>query len=228
MQKTALSDTHSQDKIDEAVSLLSYKKVDPLPKEEVEGFPVMYIFRHGQSEDNAEYVFSGWRDSKLTQKGIEQAEILAEKIKDKKIDMLISSPQNRAVETMKTAISKNGQAKNLEIHLDDRIKERRYGDLQGTSKLEIQLKDPDLLKKIRRSYDYTPPNGESLEMVCKRVADFCDEIIPLMREHKINVAVSCHGNSIRGFRKYFENLDEKTTAEMETPLAQDYAAYTIR
>ena len=228
MQKTALSDTTSREKVDEAVALLSYKKVDPLPKEEVEGFPIMYIFRHGQSEDNAEYVFSGWRDSKLTQKGIEQAEILAEKIKDKKIDMLISSPQNRAIETMKTAVSKNERAKNLEIHLDDRIKERRYGDLQGTSKLEIQLKDPDLLKKIRRSYDYTPSNGESLEMVCKRVADFCDEIIPLMKEHKINVAVSCHGNSIRGFRKYFENLDEKTTAETETPLAQDYAAYTIR
>ena len=141
--------------------------------------------------------------------------------------MLISSPQVRALETMKIAISKNENAKNLEILKDERIKERCYGDLQGKSKLELQLENPKLLEQYRRSFDDAPPNGESLKQVCERVADFCKEIIPLAKEHKINIAISCHGNSIRGFRKFFENLTDEETRTIETPLGKDYAAYTV-
>ena len=71
--------------VDEAIKLLTYHNAPELPKEESDTLPTMYIFRHGQSEDNAEFIFSGWRDPGLTQKGIEQAEVLAEKIKDKKL-----------------------------------------------------------------------------------------------------------------------------------------------
>ncbi len=197
-----------------------------MPKNESVTLSTIYIFRHGQTEDNANFVFSGWRDSPLTQKGRDQAQILAAKLRDKKIDMLISSPQIRAIDTMKIAMSLN-KAKNLEIHTDLRIRERSYGVLQGKSKLDIQLENPELLKKIRRSYDYQVENGESLAMVVKRVFDFCDEIVPLAKKNHINVAVSCHGNSIRGFRKYFEHLSNEVTAKLETPLAQDYAAYVI-
>ncbi|GIW69983.1 MAG: 2,3-bisphosphoglycerate-dependent phosphoglycerate mutase [Patescibacteria group bacterium] len=214
-------------KVDKAVSILSYKHTDTLPKIEKPGRPIIYIFRHGQTEDNANFVFSGWRDSPLTEKGREQALELAEKLKDKKIDMLISSPQIRAVDTMKIAVSLNKKAKSLEINTDERIKERSYGILQGKSKLEIQLENPQLLKMIRRSFEYKPENGESIKMVCERVRSFCEEIIPLMIEHKLNVAVSCHGNSIRGFRRYFENLSDEETATIETPLGKDYAAYTV-
>lgn len=223
-----LYEQYSKEEIDKAVEYLSYHSAPELPKEESDEFPVMYIFRHGQSVDNADFVFSGWRDAALTEKGIQQALELAEKLKNKKIHMLISSPQVRAVETMRNAISKNEMAKNLEINLDERIKERSYGDLQGKSKLEAELEDHEGLLKIRRSFDTPPPNGESIKMVCDRVADFCDEIIPLMKQNKLNIAVSCHGNSIRGFRRYFENLSEEETATVETPLAQDYAAYVIR
>ena len=214
--------------VDEAIKLLTYHNAPELPKEESDTLPTMYIFRHGQSEDNAEFIFSGWRDPGLTQKGIEHAEVLAEKIKDKKLQMLISSPQKRAIETMKIAIAKNPYAKKLEITTDDRIKERSYGELQGKSKLLAQLENPKLLETERRSFDYVLKGGESIEMVCKRVADFCDSIIPIIKETGVNVAISCHGNSIRGFRRYFENLSDEETASIETPLAQDYAAYIIK
>jgi 2,3-bisphosphoglycerate-dependent phosphoglycerate mutase len=207
---------------------LSYKRTDSLPKEESTEFPIMYIFRHGQSVDNKNFIFSGWRDSPLTQDGKDQAMVLAEKLKDKDINMLISSPQKRALETMEIAISLNERAKNLEVHTDDRIKERSYGDLQGTSKKEYEEKDPESLKKIRRSFKTVPPNGESIEMVCGRVADFCGEIVPFMKENKLNVAISCHGNSIRGFRRYFEGLSDEKTATLETPLGQDYGSYGIK
>jgi len=214
--------------VEEAKKTLSYKKVDPLPKNESNSFPVLYVFRHGQSQDNADFIFSGWRESKITETGIKQAEVLAEKLKDKKIDFLISSPQIRAIETMKIAISKNEKAKNLEIHLDERIKERCYGDLQGTSKLELYLKNPELLNEYRRSYTKKAKNGESLEDVVKRVDLFCKDLVKQMKNSKMNVAVSCHGNSMRGFRKYFEGLSIEQTCDIETPLGQDYASYIVQ
>ena len=197
---------YEKEKVDGAIELLSYHKAVTLSKideNKKTNQPIIYIFRHGQSKDNKNFLFSGWRDSKLTENGRKQAKTLAEKLKDKKIDMLISSPQIRAVETMKIAVSLNTRAKNLQIHTDERIKERSYGDYQGKSKLEIQLENPDLLKTIRRSYTYVSPNGESLETVVKRVNDFCNEIVPLVKEHKLNVAISCHGNSMKGFIKHF-------------------------
>jgi len=223
-----MTNNDAKDKEKEAKDLLNYKKVDELPKEESNDYPTLYIFRHGQSEDNKEFIFSGWRESKLTQEGREEAEGLAEKLEDVKFDRLISSPQVRAVETMEIAMSLNESAKNLKIETDERIKERSYGDLTGKSKMEIQLKNPEELHKIRRSYDFIPPNGESIEMCCKRVADFCDDLKNQLSGTKMKVAISCHGNSIRGFRKYFENLTEEETAKVETPLGQDYAAYVIR
>ncbi len=217
-----------ENKIEQAKDLLNYKKVDELPKSESDEFSTIYIFRHGQTDDNANFIFSGNRDAKLTEEGVKQAEVLAQKIMDIKFDRLISSPQNRAIQTMEIAISQNPNAKNLKIETDERIKERSYGDLTGKSKMEIQLRDPEELLKIRRSYDYVPTNGESIEMVCERVGEFCEDLVKELSGKNIKVAISCHGNSIRGFRKYFENLDEETTSKLETPLGQDYAAYVIK
>jgi 2,3-bisphosphoglycerate-dependent phosphoglycerate mutase len=228
MDLTAYYDKYSKEKVDEALEYLSYHDAKSLPKDEDPMHPILYVFRHGQTEDNANFVFSGWRDPDLTEKGVEQAKMLAEKLKDKKFHMLVSSDQVRSVKTMEIAVSLNEQAKDLEIHKDPRIKERCYGDLQGKSKLEEQLKDPKHLAEERRSYDFVPPNGESTAMVVKRVKEFIDEIVPLMKMYKMNVAVSCHGNSIRGFRQVFENLTNEQAASVESPLGQDYAAYSIK
>ena len=219
---------YSKEKVDEAIAKLNYKEVTTMPKSEDPNFPIIYIFRHGQSEDNEKMIFSGWRDPKLTQKGIDQALNLAEKLKDKKIDYLISSTQIRAIDTLKYAMSLNENAKNLEIHTDERIRERSYGDLQGTSKLELFLENEELCNEYRRSYSKRAQNGENLEDVIKRVREFIEELIPMVKEKNINVAISCHGNSIRGFRSYFENLTPEEVSKIETPLGSDYLSYNIK
>ncbi len=219
---------YSKEKVDEAIAKLNYKEVTTMPKSEDPNFPIIYIFRHGQSEDNEKMIFSGWRDPKLTQKGIDQALNLAEKLKDKKIDYLISSTQARAIDTLKYAMSLNENAKNLEIHTDERIRERSYGDLQGTSKLELFLENEELCNEYRRSYSKRAQNGENLEDVIKRVREFIEELIPMIKEKNINVAISCHGNSIRGFRSYFEHLSPEEVSKIETPLGSDYLSYNLK
>ncbi len=228
MDLNPLYNKFGKEKVDIAIQKLNYKEVTSMPKDENPLYPIIYIFRHGQSEDNQEMIFSGWRDAKLTEKGIEQALEIADKLKDKKIDYLYSSTQSRAIDTLKYAISKNENAKNLEIHQDIRLRERSYGDLQGTSKLELFLENEELCNEYRRSYSKRASNGENLDDVCQRVEDFIIEVLPKIKDNHLNVAISCHGNSIRGFRKYFENLSPEQLVKIETPLGSDYIAYSIK
>lgn len=228
MDLTALYEKYGKEKVDAAVSFLTYRHTTPLPKDEPSDTPILYVFRHGQSQDNLDLIFSGWRDVDLTDEGVKQAEVLTEKLKDKKIQMLISSDQKRTYKTMQVAMSKNPACCDLEIILDKRLRERSYGDWQGTSKLEMQLNDPEGLAEVRRGWKKPAPNGESLVDVNKRVSELLDEIIPQMKLNKVNVAIACSSNSIRPIRKRFENLTEDEAANIETQLAQDYAAYPIK
>ena len=196
-----------------------------LPKFESERYPEIYVFRHGESYDNRNKIFSGWRDSKLTEIGEHQAHVLASKLKSKDINLCITSPLTRSKETAKIALANHPD---IIFEEDQRVIERSYGDLQGTSKERLMMTHPDLAIKYRRAYDFPPPNGESMKMVEKRVFNFCEELIERVKKNNISVAVSCHGNSMRAIRRYFENLSIVEELTIENPLAQDYAEYVVK
>ncbi len=201
------------------------KNAKPLPQHESKIDPEIYVFRHGETHDNANKIFSGWRDSELTKIGIEQAEILAKKLKVKKIDLCITSPQARALHTAKIALKYH---KDILIEEDPRIMERNYGDLTGKSKSKLMEEDPEEAIKYRRAYDYPAPHGESIKMVEERVFPFCEELVERVRKNNINVAISCHGNSMRAIRRYFEKMSLEKALTIENPLAQSFAEYVIK
>ncbi len=95
---------------------------------------MIYFIRHGESEANLKGVFAGQRDnSLLTEKGIEQAQITANLIKNTipKIDRIISSPLKRTIETTNIIAKEIGfDVNNIEI--DDRITEYDMGSITGT------------------------------------------------------------------------------------------------
>ena len=64
----------------------------------------VYLVRHGESEGNARKFFQG-RDTPLTEKGLQQASILADRCKSIEFNLLISSSMVRAKQTAE-AISK--------------------------------------------------------------------------------------------------------------------------
>ncbi len=201
------------------------KSNKPLPKaipKPGENFVV--VFRHGESVDNRERVFSGWRDPSLTDKGREQGQALAPKLKDLPLDLVITSDQTRSKETAHLALAQHAHVRWEE---DARIKERNYGDLAGQSKEEWMKKDPEQATLWRRSYDVAPPNGENIQMVEERVFPFLDELVARIRREKINVALSAHGNSMRAIRRYFEHMDIVEEMTHENPLGNDYALYVI-
>jgi len=200
-------------------------KSPPLPKRESKTKPVLYLFRHGETYDNKRRIFSGWRQSRLTRRGIKQAVILAKSLRKKRIDLMIESRLIRSRETAKIIMKYHPKTK---LERDDRIIERNYGNLMGKSKLKLVKKNPELAAKYRRGYDFPPPRGESLKMVEKRVLPFCRELVKRMKKEKINIAVSSHGNSMRVMRRFFEKMSKIEMLAHENPLGEDYASYVIK
>ena len=196
----------------------------PLPKKESKTKPVLYLFRHGETYDNRNRVFSGWRQSRLTKVGAKQANILAKKLKRKKIDLFIVSRLVRSRQTARIVLKYHPKTR---METDNRIIERCYGDLMGHSKTKLMKENPQLLAKYRRGYDFPPPHGESIKMVEKRIFPFCRDLIKRMKKEKINVAVSAHGNSMRVMRRFFEKMTIEKMLTHENPLGKDYAAYVI-
>lgn len=200
------------------------KSLKPLPKKESKTKPTLYLFRHGETYDNKRRIFSGWRQSRLTKTGIKQTEILAKKLKNKKIDVIIESRLIRSKQTRKIVAKYHS---NVKIEKNDRIIERNYGDLTGKSKIKMMQIDPEIAAEYRRSYDFPPPHGESIKMVEKRVFPFCRELVKRMKKEKINVAISAHSNSMRVMRRFFEKMSIERMLTHENPLGMDYTAYVI-
>jgi 2,3-bisphosphoglycerate-dependent phosphoglycerate mutase len=163
----------------------------------------IFIFRHGQTTDNLEHDFSGIHDVDLTTAGIAEAKQIGEKLKAEAVTKAYQSNQIRSQHTLELVL--NSYHQHVEIVTDPRIRERDYGDLTGKNKDELSKIDPKDFALWHRSYNVPPPNGESLEMVEKRVLEFLNEAIPTWGKDDI-IFISAHGNSIRPMRRFFEHL----------------------
>ncbi len=185
----------------------------------------IYIFRHGETTYNRDQRFTGFDDPPLTELGLKQAEIIAEKLKDKKFEIAYQTSLQRSKDTLKAVLKYHPDCK--EIIEDNRILERNYGQLNGTTHADfIAQNGKEKFDLIHRGFFEAPPGGESFAMVETRVQSFVDDLIPLMKKEKTNVAISAHGNSIRLFRKIMENASVEETCSWIIPY-DDYYQYEI-
>lgn len=181
------------------------------------------MFRHAESEDNRHHVFCGWRDPDLSEKGRIDGQEVAELLKDKKIGLGFSPDLKRNKETLKEVLKYHPEAK---MEIDNRLRERCYGDLQGHPHLELMKSDLDLYKRYHRSYDFPPPNGESIKMVEERVRPFFEELVKRMKSENISVAICAGNNAMRVIRRILENLTVEQMMRLENPY-DNYFEYSI-
>jgi 2,3-bisphosphoglycerate-dependent phosphoglycerate mutase len=174
----------------------------------------LFVFRHTETFDNKRGIFSGWRDSALTPEGLAQAKKIAEQLKHYPIEYAFTSHLKRARKTLEIVLAEHFPAK---VFVDDRIIERCYGLLQGKSKERFAVEYPECFARIHGDYAGVPPQGESLKMVEKRVLTFLEQLNNWLGHNVANVAISCHGNSIRPIRRVFENLSVEQMLQLEHP-----------
>ena len=188
--------------------------------------PAIYLFRHAQTYFNKNHYFTGWIDSRLTPLGRAQAKKIARKLAGKKIDVAFQTSLSRSRDTLREVLKRHPECRR--VFTDDRMIERSYGHLMGMShKVYGRTHSAEELRRIRRSYDYPPPGGESIRMVEARVLPFLRDLVAYMKRNRVNVAISAHGNSMRPFRRYFEKLAIRQMMELENPW-DGYFEYKIR
>lgn len=165
----------------------------------------LILLRHGQSQWNLENKFTGWKNVPLTEKGEMEAKKAGELIKKNKIhiDFIFSSVLERANKTAEIAIKEanlqnliNNNKLIMTKHED--LNERDYGDLVGLNKEETANKfGKEQVHIWRRSYDTSPPNGESLKNVVERVSPYFKKNIKPLLDQNNNILIAAHGNSLR-------------------------------
>ena len=87
----------------------------------------IYFLRHGETKWNTLGRIQGQKNTKLSEKGIEQAKLTAEGMKDIPFDAIYSSPLERAYLTARIV---RGE-RDIPIKLDERLKEIGFGADEG-------------------------------------------------------------------------------------------------
>ena len=189
----------------------------------------LVLVRHGQSEWNAKNLFTGWKDPKLTDLGIQEAIKAGDLLEARnlKFDLMFTSDLFRAQETGRLILEQMNQT-DIQVIEDQSLNERNYGDLAGLNKDEAREKWGEEQVHIwRRSFDIPPPGGESLKNTAERVLPYFElEIMPKVKEG-LNILVAAHGNSLRALVMELEKISSEEIVKLEIatgdPLTYEYS-----
>ena len=178
---------------------------------------LLVLVRHGQSDWNLKNLFTGWKDPRLTEKGVAEATAAGQRLKalGLSFDIAFTSALTRAQNTCSLILEQLGQT-GLQTVRDQALNERDYGDLSGLNKDDARAKwGEEQVHVWRRSYDVSPPGGESLKDTVARVLPYyCQEILPRVLRGE-RVLVAAHGNSLRALVMVLDRLTPQTIPSME-------------
>lgn len=154
-----------------------------------------YIFRHGECPLNVTGHIQGQSiDGGLTANGRRQIHITGQLLRDKNIDIIISSPLKRARQSARIV----SLYVNRPILLDERLKEVNMGVVEGMHVDEVTAKFPDLYAKWQncslndKSTHFE--NGETKAEVRQRIFAALADYAEKTSYH--NIAISAHGITI--------------------------------
>ncbi len=203
----------------------------------------LVLLRHGESEWNAQGLFTGWVDVALTDKGRAEAVRGGELMRAAGLlpDVVHTSLQRRAINT--AALSLDAADRHwIPVKRTWRLNERHYGALQGKDKKQTLAEyGQEQFMQWRRSFDTAPPplddssefsqsgdprygdlgadlpRTECLKDVIERFLPYWDsEIVPDLRAGK-TVLVAAHGNSLRALVKHLDHISDDDIAGLNIP-----------
>jgi len=152
---------------------LEISTAGPAPKiigwaEDLGTTTTMVLLRHGETEHTAQRRFSGGSsDPALSSFGLRQAQLTADHLTRRGgVDVVVSSPLKRAAQTAAVAAERLG----VEVALMEELRECDFGVWDGLTFAEVRSGWPDELAAWLATPALSPPGGESLNDVAKRVA----------------------------------------------------------
>lgn len=150
----------------------------------------LILVRHGETDWNVAGRLAGFSDGAvLTKEGQRQAELLAIKLRNLKIDIIYSSKLKRAKQTARI-ISKTI---NKRVIYKEFLNERSWGIYEGTDHKKIFENVEKML--TQRRLKYKPKGGESLIEFEKRLQRGLRKIMENNDEQ--NILIVSHGGVIK-------------------------------
>lgn len=135
-----------------------------------------FIIRHGETLWNVEGRFQGQIDTDLSDVGLRQADLVAQRLSNHNFDAIISSPLKRALVTAQKIAAKSNHK---EVIINDALLEINHGLWEGCYTDEIKTNWPQLLTAWHEYPEtVTMPGcgGESLNNILKRSTHYVKTI----------------------------------------------------
>lgn len=174
----------------------------------------LYIVRHGQTDYNVKGLLQGLSDINLNKEGINQAQELGKKLKNKKINLIISSPLRRAMET--------AYYLNLDcpIFIDERIIERDLGIYEGKPRTLY-----DFNKYMNYHLNSNDDGVEPIQHLFERITKFLDYLKTNYED--LSIVVVTHGAVMKVIPYYFDEIKEDEIIKSKTIDNCGYLYYEI-
>ncbi|MGC8586435.1 MAG: histidine phosphatase family protein [Candidatus Micrarchaeia archaeon] len=170
---------------------------------------VIYI-RHGETLENAKGVVMGQRQGRLSKRGIAQAERIAKKLRNIKIDAIYSSDLQRAYKTAQIIARLHTPA--LHVAKAKALRECYYGRLQGKHRKDYGGEE------FRYRYfagEFKKYGVEDPKKAYTRVSNFIKRIY---EKHKNkDIAIVSHGSLFRIFAAVINGIKLESAVGIHAP-----------
>lgn len=159
------------------------------------------VVRHGSTAWNEAGRFQGWADVPLSERGRQEASLLAARLEGERFDRVIASDLLRARETAEIALP------GVPVETDARLREYDFGAWDGLTWEECEARDGD---RVRRWVDdpaaAAPPGGETMAAFEERVAAALGDLPP---EGRVLLAV--HGGVVHAVLARWMGIEVRQT-----------------
>ncbi len=167
----------------------------------------LYIIRHGETEWNKIKRLQGQTDIPLAEEGIRLARETGIGMKDIPIDLVISSPLTRAVQTAQLLT----EGRDIPILTDRRIIEISFGEWEGQCIFDSEVLPPDFRDLFYNDplHCICPPKGETFDAVRRRTGEFYRDLLKKEEYTDKNILISTHGAASRCLlTQFYEDKDD--------------------
>lgn len=144
----------------------------------------MLFTRHGQTRSNVDKTFQSNEDDNLTEKGLEQIEKLAQRLKNEKIDLILSSDSVRCNKTTEGI----RRYHNVPVEYLKILREKDNSSFSGKSAKSMNWESLEGTFETRKT-----PGGESLLEVRERGRKFLRELLKKYSDEDKTILVVSHG-----------------------------------
>lgn len=179
----------------------------------------LILLRHAEAEGNINRRFHGHFNSNLTENGKMQAQKVAERLSNEKIDVIYSSDLTRALETAETVAKYKG----ISVIKSENLREINGGDWEDTPWETLPVSYPESYYHWENMpHLLQMPNGEAMVHFQNRIVNEINSITRLNIEK--NILIVTHGTAIKSFLCFCYN---KSLSEFVNLKWHDNASITI-